>query len=102
MNYHLKSLFWKKKNPFSKRKSIIRDHPCCLHGACPTSPPSATLSETELSGGRHHVCSEGCWDVCQRPSLSHNPIAYTAFFSNALWKCNLHSESAKLVKYVVW
>ena len=68
------------KKFFSKRKSVITDHPCCLQGACPISPPSATLSETELNGNYHHVWREICWDVRQPPRLSHNPIAFSGFF----------------------
>lgn len=99
MNYHLKSLFWK-KDFFTKRKSIIRDHPCCLHGSCPTSPLPATLSETELNGGCHCVWSEGCWDACQPPG---SPLSYCIYcLFSVLWEYNLHSESAKIVKYVVW
>lgn len=98
MNYHLKSLLEKKF--FSKRKSIIRDHLCCLRGSCPTSPLSATLSETELNGGHQHVWSEGCWDACQPARLSHNPIAFNGFFSKVSWEYNLYSESEKIVKYV--
>ena len=101
MNYHLKSFFRKKKKiPFSKRKSIIRDHLCCLHGACPTSPPYATLSETGLNGGRHHVWSEGCCGACQRPRLYHNPTVLTDFFFLTFYGI-VHGESEKIVKYVV-
>lgn len=88
-----------KKIPFSKRKSIIRDHLCCLHGACPTSPQSATPSETELNGGCHHVWSEGCRDACQRPRLSHNPIVLTGFFFLTFYGI-VHGESEKTVKQV--
>lgn len=90
-----------KKIPFSKRKSIIRDHLCCLHGACPTSPQSATPSETELNGGCHHVWSEGCRDACQRPRLSHNPIVLTGFFFLTFYGI-VHGESEKTVKQVAW